>query len=81
MGKKLDFAETISWLRQFFSSVVVFTILGVFIRYYYNSLTLGIIISIIGIILGVVYAEWIRKKHGNSAYYNPLYNSNEKKDK
>lgn len=80
MGIKFDFAETISWIRQFINVNIVFGVLAVVLRYYYNSLLLGVIIGILGIVLGIVYAEWIRKKFGNSRYYDSLYHTKVKKE-
>lgn len=80
MGKKLDLAETISWFRQFINVNIVFGLAAAVIRYYYNSIIWGIVIGVVGVLLGIIYAEWIRKKYGNSAYYNSLYFTKDNKD-
>ena len=80
MGRKLNFGETMCWLRQFLVPVIVFSVIAVFTYIYSNSLILVIFIVVLGIVLGVIYAEWIRKKYGNCAYYDSLYHTKVRKE-
>src|SRR5690606_34319026 len=63
------FVESIFWLQLFLVPVLAGGVIAVviFIRNE-NLLWLSIAIAAISIILGVIYAERIRRKHGTSRY-------------
>ena len=63
------FVESIFWLQLFLLPVLIGGVIAVviFIRNE-NLVWLSIAIAAISIILGVIYAERIRRKHGTSRY-------------
>lgn len=63
------FVEVIFWLQFFIGPVIVGGLIGLFIYARNgNLLWLSILLCVIGIIGGIVYAEWVRRNKGASRY-------------
>jgi hypothetical protein len=78
--------EIYYWFRIFISPVLASAIMAAII-YFTNSHNYGISIAVlvVGTIIGIVWAERIRKKYGCSAYFGkllatPEFNPNEAAD-
>lgn len=66
------------WLRIFISPTLIGVILGLITFAYLNNpygLVIGILLSITGIILGIVFAEKMRKKHGTTSFISKVDSS------
>ncbi|UTW66941.1 hypothetical protein KFE94_02165 [bacterium SCSIO 12643] len=66
------------WLRIFISPTLIGVILGLITLAYLNDpygLVIGILLSITGIILGIVFAEKMRKKHGTARFISKVDSS------
>jgi hypothetical protein len=63
------FIEAIFWLLIFLSPVLFFALIALF---YNKSNILFYSLLSIGIILGVLFAEWVRKKYGCSTFMGRL---------
>lgn len=77
MPKLFDaFVESMYWLKNFLSPVLVGAFIGLII-YIKNEdlLWLSIVIASIGLIAGVLFAERIRKKYGSSGFMSKLFGS------
>ncbi len=64
------FVEMCFWLMAFASPMVVSIVASALI--YSSNKSVSIIILIGGGITGIVFAEWVRKKHGCSNYFAKL---------
>ena len=75
------FVYLILWLWAFIVPAGIFAFIG-FLLYNKSSANLpySIIITIIGIILGVVLAEYIRKKYGLDYFFGKLLSTPELED-
>ncbi|KAB2916125.1 MAG: hypothetical protein F9K23_08425 [Bacteroidetes bacterium] len=65
--------ESIFWLMIFFSPVLIFTLISIFIYAENKDLIWFCLLLIsIGVCLGILYAEKVRKKYGCSTYMGRL---------
>lgn len=67
------FLESVSWLQLFISPVLIGGLIALFV--YIGNQHLGwlsVIILVISVIIGVVFAERVRKKHGSSRYASKI---------
>lgn len=66
-------SEALFWLRIFAAPFIVFGIIA-FIVYQFdnNLLSISVFLVIAGIISGIAFAEWARKKYGCSTYLSRL---------
>ncbi|WP_447636183.1 hypothetical protein [Flavobacterium microcysteis] len=73
--------EIIYWVKIFLSPFIIFLFIALAI-YFSNEelLWISVLLSIIGLVLGIVYAEKIRKKHGTTQYMGRIYNSDDISD-
>ncbi|TPD69788.1 SoxR reducing system RseC family protein [Flavobacterium microcysteis] len=73
--------EIIYWVKIFLSPFIIFLFIALAI-YFSNEelLWISILLSIIGLVLGIVYAERIRKKHGTTQYMGKIYNTDDISD-
>ena len=74
MKKILSFIiESIFWMQIFFAPVGIGGLIALFI-YIGNQrlLSLSITIAVVSIIIGVIYAERVRRKHGTSRYASKI---------
>jgi hypothetical protein len=82
MLKVVEFlVEAGFWLMAFASPMLVSIIASALI--YSSNKSVSIIILIVGVITGIAFAEWVRRKHGCSNYFAKLIASpdiNETKD-
>lgn len=67
------FIESIFWIQIFFAPVGIGGLIALFI-YIGNQklLWLSITIAVISLIIGVIYAEKIRRRHGTSRYMSKI---------
>lgn len=70
--------EIIYWIKIFLSPFIIFLFIALAI-YFSNEelLWISVLLSIIGLALGIVYAERIRKKHGTTQYMGKIYNTDD----
>lgn len=70
--------EIIYWIKIFLSPFIIFLFIALAI-YFSNEelLWISVLLSIIGLVLGIVYAERIRKKHGTTQYMGRIYNTDD----
>lgn len=73
--------EIIYWIKIFLSPFIIFIFIALAI-YFFNKelLWISVLLSIIGLVLGIVYAERIRKKHGTTQYMGKIYNTDDISD-
>lgn len=73
--------EIIYWIKIFLSLFIIFIFIALAI-YFFNEelLWISVLLSIIGLVLGIVYAERIRKKHGTTQYMGKIYNTDDISD-
>lgn len=74
MLKVVEFLVEVGfWIRAFASPFLLFAV-GAGLVYISdeNLGWLAILILIIGAIVGIVFAEWVRRKHGCSSYFGRL---------
>lgn len=69
--------EICYWLLIALSPILVWTFVNVLIYSVYSFNIFIVIIECIGILAGVVLAEYIRKKYGCSTFYSKLMNTND----
>lgn len=65
------FFNIIYWLQAFASPVIIFAIIGIAT----NNKKAFIILLAIGIIAGIIAAEYIRRKIGLSKFFSRLYST------
>lgn len=67
----ISFFEWMNWIKIFISPTLLFGVIGFIIKLYFNS-TMGNILfwilMIIGIIVGIVWANKVKRKHGTTHY-------------
>jgi hypothetical protein len=71
------FINIIYWLQAFAAPVILFGFIGLLT----DSANFFISLIIIGAILGVVFAEYIRRKIGLDTFFGKLYGTNEMDEK
>lgn len=71
MGKFL--VNFIFWLQAFFSPVLIMGLIGFFI----NSGKMMIILLSIGVLAGIIVAEYIRRKIGLDSFFGRIYGPND----
>jgi ACR3 family arsenite efflux pump ArsB len=73
--------EIIYWIKIFLSPFIIFLFIALAI-YFSNEelLWISVILLIIGLTLGIIYAERIRKKHGTTQYMGRIYNTDDISD-
>ncbi len=75
-------SETLFWIRIFLSPFVGFSIIAFIVHQSDNSLLpISVFLVIAGIISGIAFAEWARKKYGCSTYISGLISPIKEKDK
>jgi len=70
-----SFFEILGWLRIAASPLLIGLVIGIIIYVYEPTVTgivIGSIITIIGLIVGIVFASRIWKKHGTMNYISKL---------
>lgn len=73
--------EIIYWIQIFISPVLVSAIIAAIIYFNNtNAYLLAIGVIVLGVILGVFFAERIRRKYGTSAYMGSIMGFSESKD-
>lgn len=72
------FIESMYWLQIFFSPVLIGGVIAlvIYIRNK-NLLWLSVIIGLISVITGIVFAEKVRRKHGTSKYMSRIIGSDD----
>lgn len=76
------FINTIYWLWIFIVPSGVLSFLGFWLyQKESKNLTLSILLSIAGIILGIYFAEKVRRKYGLSNFFSGIMSSNDISDK
>lgn len=73
--------EIIYWIKIFLSPFIIFLFIALAI-YLFNEelLWISVLLTIIGTVLGIIYAERIRKKHGTTQYMGKIYNTDDISD-
>lgn len=68
--------EIFYWLLIALCPILVVSLANILVYVYiFSSIYLLILVELIGVILGVVLAEYIRKKYGCSSFYSKLMNT------
>lgn len=73
--------EAVYWLMLFLCPVIVLGIAAFVVYLKYNNTAVAIIIGTIGTILGIWFAERIRRKYGTSNFYGRLLRTPELENK
>jgi hypothetical protein len=77
------FVETICWLQVFAAPTVVFLVAGFILKLYLKATTgniaFGCMVTI-GVILGCLWAEQVRRKHGCANFMGRLYSGGSGRD-
>lgn len=75
------FIEIFYWCLIALCPILIITIINMLIyNYICISFTLLVIVEIIGVILGIILAEYIRRKYGCSVFYSKLMNTPDLED-
>lgn len=70
----------IKWIKIFLAPTLLFGFIGFAVNYNANNITiaiLGYLIIIIGLVVGVLLAEYVRKKHGIIEFDSRIYSSDD----
>ena len=67
-----SFVEFLFWLKYVVGPFVLGLIGGVFLGAYLDSWVVFFIFASLGLIAGVVFAEWVRRKHGCSNFFSKV---------
>jgi len=73
--------EAILWLLLFLSPALFFGVIA--LLFYINDWengTIPVVLIVAGVISGVIFAEYIRRKHGCSAYLSRIFSTPDIKD-
>lgn len=72
------FFEIIYWLKIFLSPFLFFNVIGIaFFLRNKDFLWLWIILGSIGLILGVIWAERVRRQKGTTQFMGEIYNTDD----
>jgi hypothetical protein len=67
----------IYWLQAFVAPVIIFGVIGITI----NNKTVLIILLVTGAVVGIIFAEYIRRKVGLATFFARIYGPNQMDEK
>jgi hypothetical protein len=71
------FVQAIFWLQAFAAPVLLFGFIAVLVYIKTGRTTVPIVLVAIGIIIGIVVAEYIRRKYGLDSFFGRIYGPND----